>query len=298
MVTAPDLRVPVRQLAALVTVQLVFGLHPIASKLVFPAFGAAGVCAARAIGAAAFFQLARLVAREPAMNAALHGRVAVASLLGIVSNQLLFMYGLQRTTATHATLLIVTVPVATLFIAILARRERPLRHRVAGITLAFLGAAIVVSGRGSTEGGDLVGDLMIVANALAYGGYLVLSRDLLKQVPPLTLAAWLFTWGAPAVLVITGIPMANAATATDWVVLAFIVLGPTIGTYFLNLFALRSLPSSVVAVFVCLQPVVTGVLAVPLLGETLTLRTLVAGALTMIGVTVATRPETPSPKGP
>jgi len=224
------------------------------------------------------------------MDRSLHGRVLVASLLGIVSNQLLFLYGLQRTTATHASLLIVTVPVATLLVAILAGRERPLRHRIVGIGLAFVGAAIVVSGRGSVEGGDLVGDLMVVANAFAYGCYLVLSRDLLERVPPLTLAAWLFTWGAPAVLLVTGIPEPNGPSNADWGALAFIVLGPTIGTYFLNLFALRSLPSSVVAVFVCLQPLVTGLLASVLLGEIVTARILLAGGLTVVGVIIATRP--------
>ena len=227
------------------------------------------------------------------MPTSLHPRVVLASLLGIVSNQLLFIYGLQRTTATHASLLIVTVPVATLFVAIIAGREKPLFHRIIGIGLAFCGAGIVVSGRGSVEGGNLVGDLMIVANAFAYGCYLVLSRDLLAIVPPLTLVAWIFTWGAPAVLLVTGIPTPVNAGPGDWGALAFIVAGPTIGTYFLNLFALRALPSSVVAVFVCLQPVVTGLLATSFLGEQLTSQTLIAGALTMVGVIVATRTKTP-----
>lgn len=297
MSALPDSNLSGRRLGALLTVQLLFGLHPIASKLAFPAFGPGGVCVARAIGAAVVFQLARWIAQEPAMDRALHGRVLLASLLGIVSNQLLFLYGLQRTTATHASLLIVTVPVATLFVAILARRERPLAHRIAGIGIAFVGAAIIVSGRGSVEGGDLVGDLMIVANAFAYGCYLVLSRDLLERVPPLTLAAWLFTWGAPVVLLVTGIPDANSPSNADWGALAFIVLGPTIGTYFLNLFALRSLPSSVVAVFVCLQPLVTGLLATIWLGEIVTARVLLAGGLTVVGVIVATRQGGPKARG-
>ena len=289
MSAIPETSLSGRRLAALLAVQLLFGMHPIASKLAFPAFGPGGVCAARAIGAAIVFQIARLVLREAPLDPTLHPRILLASLLGIVSNQLLFIYGLQRTTATHASLLIVTVPVATLFVAIVAGREKPLWHRIVGISIAFSGAALVVSGRGSVAGGNLVGDLMIVTNAFAYGCYLVISRDLLATVPPLTLVAWLFTWGAPVVLLVTGVPTPVDATGHDWAALAFIVLGPTIGTYFLNLFALRSLPSSIVAVFVCLQPVVTGLLAVWLLGEELTARTLAAGALTIVGVLVATR---------
>jgi len=281
--------VPPRSLLALLAVQLLFGLHPVVSKLAFPAFGPGGVSAWRAVAAAVAFQLAAKASRSPPIPWSLQPRILAASMLGVVSNQLLFIYGLERTTAIHATLIIVTVPVATLSIAIAAGREVASRHRVLGIAIAFLGAALVVSDQGSVSGGNIVGDLMIVANAAAYGAYLVMSRDLLTQVSPLSLAAWVFTWGAPVVLLVTGLPPAAVDDAPAWLALGFVVLGPTIGTYFLNLFALRDVPASVVAVFVCLQPLVAALFARLWLGESLGPFTLVAGLLTMGGVILATR---------
>ncbi len=280
---------PPRSLLALLAVQLLFGLHPVVSKLAFPAFGPGGVSAWRAVAAALVFQAASQVSRAPAIPWSLQPRIFLASMLGVVSNQLLFIYGLERTTAIHATLIIVTIPVATLSIAIAAGRERASRNRVLGIGVAFLGAALVVSDRGSVAGGDIVGDLMIVANAVAYGAYLVMSRDLLTQVSPLSLAAWLFTWGAPAVLLVTGLPPVAVEEPRAWAALGFVVLGPTIGTYFLNLFALRDVPASIVAVFVCLQPLVAGLFAYLWLDESLGPFTPVAGLLTMAGVILATR---------
>lgn len=270
--------------------QVLFGLHPVVSKLAFPAFGPGGVSAARAIGAALVFAVAARVLREPPVPRALWPRMLLASLLGVVSNQLLFMYGLARTSATHATLIITTVPVTTLALSIVLGRERPHLHRALGITMALLGAALVVSDRGGSGHPSALGDLMVATNAVAYAAYLVLSRDLLLRVSPLSLAAWLFGLGAPVVLLVTGLPTVEGHPAAAWWALAFVVAGPTVGTYFLNLFALRDVPSSVVAVFVCLQPLVTGAVATQWLGETLSPWSLAAAALTLGGVILATRP--------
>ena len=58
---------PVRAVVALLVVQLLFGLHPVAAKLAFPAFGPGGVSLARVVGAALVFQTVRLVRREPGL---------------------------------------------------------------------------------------------------------------------------------------------------------------------------------------------------------------------------------------
>lgn len=278
-----------RTVFALVVVQVLFGLHPIFSKLAFPYFGPGGVSAARVIGAAVVFQAVRLARREPGLPWATHARIAVAALFGISANQLLFLYGLSHTSATHAVLLIVCVPVVTLVAALLTGRERASAARVLGIAVAFAGAALVITGRGTMAEGELVGDLMILGNAVAYAIYLLQVRDLLGVVPPWSLAAALFTWGVPQVLVVTGIPAIPDAPPAAWGALAFVVLGSTVATYLLNLFALRSVPASVVAVFVCIQPTIAAALAWPLLGERLDGRTLLAGGVTIVGMVVATR---------
>ncbi len=283
------LPVPLRPLLALSAVQLLFGAHPVIAKLAFPAFGPGGVALARVLGAAVVLQIVRIVRKEPSLDLRTHLRIGVAAFFGIVSNQLLYIYGLAQTTVTHASLLIVTVPVATLCVAILAGRERASALRVGGIVVALCGAASVVAHRGSLDGGGLTGDLMILANAVAYAIYLVLGRDLVATLSPWTLGAWLFTWGVPMVLIVTGVPTIGEANAYAWMALTFVVLGSTVGTYVLNLVALRTVPASVVAVFVCLQPTIAAALALPLLGETLDTWSVVAGIVTIVGMLLATR---------
>lgn len=285
----PRENVPPATLAALITVQVLFGMFPVAGKLAIDGFGAGGVSALRILGAAVFFQVVRIARREARVPWSEMPLFALCAALGIASNQLLFLYGLARTSATHAALLTTMIPVFTITIAIATGREVFRWERGLGIMIALLGAASLISGR--RLGGDpaLVGDLMIVANTFVYSLFLILSRELLARWPPLTAVAWFFTWAIPMVLPVTGLPTLTGVSTVAWVALAFCVLGPTIGSYFLNLFALRQVPSSVVALFIYLQPFVAALFASWWLGERLTLRTVFAGALSFAGVWLATK---------
>ena len=51
------------------------------------------------------------------------------------------------------------------------------------------------------------------------------------------------------------------------------------GTYFLNLFALKRVPASLVAIYIYVQPIVGALMAAAALGERPSLSTFVGGAL-------------------
>jgi drug/metabolite transporter (DMT)-like permease len=275
--------------SALVIVQLLFGAFPVIGKLAIPTFGAGGVCLARIAGAAVFFQLLRGIRGAPSIPWAEQPRVLLCSMLGIASNQLLFLFGLARTTATHAAVLTCLIPAMTLLAATALGRERPRARQVFGVATALAGALLLATDHASGEPGGWTGDAMIVANTAVYAVYLVLSRDLLARHPPASLLAWLFTWAVIPVLAIVGAPAPAASDASATWALLFIVLGPTIGSYWLNLVALRRVPASVVAIFVNLQPLLAAVLARVLLREELGARTAAAAILTLVGVAVASK---------
>ena len=73
--------------------------------------------------------------------------------------------------------------------------------------------------------------------------------------------------------------------------LVFVVAGQTIGTYFLNAYALRFLDSSIVAVFICLQPVIGWLASQLLLGQDVTPRAFVAAIVLMSGVMLTSLPK-------
>lgn len=287
-----------RAVAALLFVQVLFGAMPVLGKLAIAGYGAGGLAMLRMGGAALFFQLLRPALRLPALPLREQPFVLLCAILGISANQLLFLHGLARTSATHAALLTTTIPVQTVVIAVLLGRERLDRRRGAGLLVALAGVLLLITSRDPTGHASLVGDLMIFANAGVYAAYLVLSRPLLARFPPLSVLPWLFTWGLLTGLPFAGLPAFDRATGTQALAAAGVVLGPTIGSYWLNLYALKRVPASVVAVFIYLQPPIAAFLAVPLLGERPGVVVLASAALTFAGVWLATRSSPSVTAGP
>ena len=82
--------------------------------------------------------------------------------------------------------------------------------------------------------------------------------------------------------------------------LAFILVFPTSLAYFLNAFALSRLRASTTAMYVYVQPLITGVAGAVLLGEELTRGLLLSAGLVFAGIwLVARRPSgaRPAPAG-
>jgi drug/metabolite transporter (DMT)-like permease len=78
-------------------------------------------------------------------------------------------------------------------------------------------------------------------------------------------------------------------------ILAYIILVPTIGAYYLNAWAGTRVPPSVVAIYIYLQPLLAFGLAPLVLGERWNSRTIVACLLIFAGVAVVTiRGKVPS----
>ncbi len=281
---------PWRVHGALLAVQLLFGSWPVVGKVALKAIPGPMLIGLRAtLATVLFFALGhavRLTGRQ-------HAGVAVAAVLGITINQLLFIGGLTRTSAVNATVLATTIPVWTLFLSLLTRTEAPTAQRILGITVAF-GGALWVTGAGALSMGDtfLWGNLMLLVSTLAYAGYLVVARRLSAALPPLSMVPWIFFYGAVFTLPFAG-PVAWE-THVDWtpalvLLVGYIVLGPTVGTYLLNAVALREAPPTLVAVYIYLQPLVAAVLAYPVLGETPSPGVLTGGAIIFLGVFLTTR---------
>ncbi len=292
--------------AALVAVQLFFGLFPLFGK---SAMGGGGftplsVCAWRI----AFGSIVML-----GVAFAIHGRQAwpprgdwprlvLCSVLGVVANMVLFLEGLSRSTAINTALLLPLIPVFTAVAAILLRQERFERVRALGMAVAFAGASLVLFQKGPELSSEhLLGNLMVVANEVCYAFYLVLARPLVSRRPPIAVTAWVFAlsaWSVPLLLLGDHDLVPAAATGRAWLAIAYIVVFPTVLAYLLNVFALQRVSASTTATFIFLQPLITVAGGMLVLGEPLPDHALMATLLTFGGVWIVTRrraiPPTPA----
>jgi drug/metabolite transporter (DMT)-like permease len=186
-----EVRAPLSAHLAIGAAQLGFGLFPVFGKLAFPPrgpFPPFAVAALRAgFGAASLFLLAEIVKAPRVERRSDYARLAVYALFGIVLNQVLYLKGLDLSSATHAGLLAAATPAVAYVLAIAVRRERAHLQPTVGVLLAVLGAAWVVLLRQTGPGGapTRVGDALLFANQACYAVYLVFVRDVLERVHPL-----------------------------------------------------------------------------------------------------------------
>jgi drug/metabolite transporter (DMT)-like permease len=281
---------------ALLAVQVIFGTWPIFGKVALRGLPGAGLAVVRAAGAAAaFLLLMRLRGRFVVPPRADLARLALYGLLGVALNQFLFIEGLALSTAVNATLLSTCIPVFTLLVGAALGRERLTARGAAGTAVAAAGVITLVDPlRASFSAETTLGNVLLVANTVAYGAYIAVSRDVFRRYGALTAMAWVFTFGALMTVPFGGYYLARVDwPAVGWVVwlaVAYIIVVPTVGAYYLNAWALEHVSPSTVAVYVYLQPLFAFALAPLLLGaeERLGLRHAVATALIFAGVAVVT----------
>ncbi len=289
---------------ALLAVQVSFGLFPVFGKLAFRpgGFSPAAVGAWRmAFGAIVLCTLASALHGRAFLGAWRDiGKLLVASVLGVTANMLLYLEGLARSSANEAVLVMCLIPVFTFGIAAAVGQERVRATRMGGVFVALLGASALFWAEDRQLAQDhLVGNLLMVGNALCYAGYFVWSRPLLRKYPPLVVIAWVFLLSVPAAIWIAARHevLPPAASATIWWSLAFVLVFPTALAYLLNMFALARVPATTTAVFIYTQPIFTVLASAYLLDEPPTRAVFVAGVLVFLGIWLVTRPpRTPKEK--
>jgi drug/metabolite transporter (DMT)-like permease len=280
---------------ALIAVQLLFGTWPIFGKVVLRSMSPSSLVACRLTGAAlAFALLQRRITpllKMPVKDLLL---LTVCSMVGIVGNQFLYVKGLSLTTVINSTLLSTTIPVFTLFVSILFGHDTWSPRRLFGIALAAGGVAWLVNpARADLSTQTTVGNLLIVSNSLLYAIYIVISKKLFERYGALNVITWIFLVGSVVTIPVGIYSMQQenvaAISAGVWLTIAFIIIFPTVGAYYLNAWALTKVAPSTVAIYIYLQPLIAFGFAPLLLGEQWNSRTIIAAILIFAGVAVVTK---------
>ena len=271
-----------------------FGTWPLIGKIALRSLSSTSLVGFRIVGAAIVFSLLQ---RKAAELFRLPKRVIawllLSSLLGVVINQLIFVKGLSLTTAINATLLTTTVPVFILLVSILMGYDRASLRHLVGIALAAGGVIYLVDPlRANFAAETTRGKILIISSSFSYGAYISVSRNLFRKYGALNVITWIFLLAMLVTLPIAGYSW-NADGLGDiafpaWLAVAYIILVPTVGAYYLNSWAITRVPPSIVAIYIYLQPLLAFGLAPLVLGETLSTRTLVACVLIFAGVAVVT----------
>lgn len=286
---------------ALVAVQVFFGTSTVLGKFALLTFPPNALVGFRVGGAALFFFVVQRFRGGLALdNRTDYLRFAVFGLIGITLNQLLFFKGLSLTSAVNTSLIAINIPIFTIALSALIGGEKLSLRRVFGIMLAAVGVIYLIDPTRASFGSEsTLGDLLIVANSFCYALYMAIAKDTIARYGALKSIAWLFIFGS-LVNVPVGIWSVQSVDLggvswTAWTFVAGLIIFPTILAYYWNAWALSRVESSIVAVYIYLQPLIGFVTATIFLGEHFSIRLVVAAALVFGGLFFATTKRTPKP---
>jgi len=222
--------------------------------------------------------------------------LAVSSLGGFVFFPLLFTFGVGRTSAGHAALILGILPVLTGLIAAGLERHWPRGRWWVGCVIAMAGTAVLVGARaGLDRPGEAtaLGDLLVLAGAVAAAAGYVTGARASRETGSWTITLWGIVIGALVLLpllpvVISPSALAAAGTAAWGGVLYLAIVSSLLG-YAAWYWALGRGGIGRTGLTQFLQPLVGVVLALTILGEPLTVPMMVATAAILGGVAWARR---------
>jgi len=228
------------------------------------------------------------------------GYFALLGFLGVTFHQWLQANGLKTATATTTAWIVATTPVFIALLGWLFLKEKLGGMRVAGIALATCGVLLVVS-KGNlrifTQGGNMtLGDLLILISAINWAVFSILSRRGLQSHPAARMmfyvmllgwlfsCVWIFGFG-PGLSELSSLTLRGGAA-----ILMLGILGSGLA-YIAWYDALKILPASQLGAFLYIEPLVTLGVAAVVLGEQITLASLLGGAIILLGVYLVNRPS-------
>ena len=263
---------PARAYVALIAGVLCIGFTAIFTKwAAVPGPAAAAIRMALAtllLGGPFLWQLRRRRLPRGGVGPAMLGGLWVGINLGFLNSALLL------TSAANATLLDNMAPVWVGLGAMLLFKERLRTRYWLGLVIALAGAGVVTGFQPGAVHSINQGDVLAFAGSVFYAGYLLITQRARRDIDALS-CLWIGVATAAVSLslgcLVLQIPLLGYSARSYWALFGAALVSQT-GGWLLISYALGYLPASTAVVILLGQPVVTGLLSIPLLHEALAWR--------------------------
>ena len=249
---------------ALFAVALIYGLNYLVAKDVMQGYlDPREFILIRAVGATLLFWILHAITgkSKQIIKKKDLGRMALAGLFGVAANQIFFFEGLHLTTPINASIIMTINPVLVLLLSTIFLKDPLSPLKIFGIATGGTGAIILISQGGSANllaAGEGLGNLFVLFNALSYGLYLVVVKPLMITYSPLQVIKYVFLFGMIYVIPFSFYQLEDtpweAFDTAVWLKVAFVVVFTTFFAYLLNIYAIKSVASTTVSIYIYLQP--------------------------------------------
>ncbi|MBS2021485.1 MAG: DMT family transporter [Deltaproteobacteria bacterium] len=196
--------------------------------------------------------------------------------------------GLARTTASRSGFLTGLLVVFTPVLEFAFFRKRPAALTTLGLALAFVGMAMLSGPIGAGGANTLFGDLLTVGCAVVFAGHIIVLGRATARHPVLPLL-WLQLASVSVVSTLVGPFVEEQHLPRDprlWAAIVYLALFATLLAFGVQTWAQRRVTPVRLAILSSLEPAFAAAWAAVLLGERLSSRELIGGALILLGVII------------
>jgi drug/metabolite transporter (DMT)-like permease len=256
------------------------------------------------IGGLAMLPWLRKPASEPAMTPQIRRLLFLESFLGNFLFSICMLFGVSMTSAVSAGVIMAAIPAVVALMSWGFLGERITSRVWAAIACAATGIGLLAlanppahapAAAASTLGPAWLGNLLVLGAVICEASYAVIGKKLTGALGPKRITSLINLWGF-ALVTPFGL---YAATQFDfggvqpgiWVLLIFYSLAASVWTVWLWMTGLKVVPASQGGVFTVMLPVSAALVGVFVLGEPLATAQLIAFALALVGVVLATLPS-------
>jgi drug/metabolite transporter (DMT)-like permease len=255
------------------------------------------------IGGAAMLHWLRKPPGELPMTAQTRRLLFLESFLGNFLFSLCMLFGVSMTSAVSAGVIMASIPAVVALMSWAFLRERITSRVWAAVACAATGIGLLAiateppataTATAAATAEAWLGNLLVLGAVLCEAAYAVIGKKLTGALAPKRITSLINLWGF-ALVTPFGIHAAlqfdfHRVQTGTWMLLLFYSLAASIWTVWLWMTGLKAVPASQAGVFTVMLPVSAALVGVLVLGETLGGMQLLAFAMALAGVLLATLP--------
>ena len=244
---------------------------------------------------------------EPPLSVRTKKLLFLESFLGNFMFSICMLYGVSMTSAVSAGVIMASIPAAVALMSWAFLREKigirvwlSIALAASGIALASLSKPELVAQVDHGLEPDLAyknmlwGNVLVFAAVLCEAAYAVIGKKLSGTLSAKRITSLINLWGF-VLMTPMGLYWASQFSFTSvnpgtWVLLVFYALAASVWSVWLWMTGLRSVPAAQAGVFMVLLPISAALVGVLALGETVSTLQIIAFAICLAGVVLATLP--------
>lgn len=221
-------------------------------------------------------------------------KIFLIGFLGITIHIAFYFLGLQRAPSINAPIIASAGPIFLYLFSIILLREKPNTKVLAGLIVSLIGVLVIISRPIIEHGLDtaLIGNLFFVLATMGAVGHAIVSKEVLPKYKAIAITYISFVIGSVTFLpfflyeFVTFDPF-KTINATGVAGLLYAIFLSSATAYFLFEWGIKRLQAQEVGLFTYIDPVITAIIAIPLLNEVVTPTYLIGSLFIFTGILFA-----------